>query len=232
MPGIAAGSPPAAAVLSSICGKATVESTARPSAPPTCCEVLISPLASPARWSFTPETAAIVCGTNAKPRPTAARSDGPRTSPRKVPSGGDLAEPDQAGGDQCHPGREDRLVADPGDQGGGDSRGDDDRHRQRQVREPGLDRAVAQHVLHVQRDEEEHAEQRCSGQDPDHVRSGERAVAEDRERHQRRGRAQLDRDEGGEQGDRSRRAGRSSGPSPSRRPAPRSARRRAAKGRR
>ena len=59
--------------------------TARPSAPPTCCVVLINPLARPASLSGTPETAAIVVVTNANPRPTAARSDGPRMSPRKLP---------------------------------------------------------------------------------------------------------------------------------------------------
>ena len=38
---------------------------------------------------------------------------------------------------------------------------EDDRDRQRQVGEAGLDRAVAQHLLHVEGDEEEHREQRC-----------------------------------------------------------------------
>ena len=54
---------------------------ARPSAPPTCCDVLISPDARPASCGSTPLTAAIVIGTNAKPSPTAASSDGNRMSP-------------------------------------------------------------------------------------------------------------------------------------------------------
>src|SRR5207302_6624301 len=58
---------------------------ASPSAPPTCCVVLINPLARPASLSPTPDTAAIVVVTNANPSPTAASSDGPRMSPRKLP---------------------------------------------------------------------------------------------------------------------------------------------------
>ncbi len=53
---------------------------ARPSAPPICCDVLIRPEARPASWFSTPDTAATVIGTNAKPRPTAASSDGNRMS--------------------------------------------------------------------------------------------------------------------------------------------------------
>ena len=50
---------------------ATAASIARPSAPPTCWEVLISPDARPASCGSTPATAAIVIGTNAKPSPNA-----------------------------------------------------------------------------------------------------------------------------------------------------------------
>ena len=41
-----------------------------PSAPPICCEVLISPDASPASAGCTPASAAIEIGTNEKPMPT------------------------------------------------------------------------------------------------------------------------------------------------------------------
>ena len=102
-----------------------------------------------------------------------------------------------------------RLRGDPGRE--------DDRDRQRQVGEAGLDRAVAEHLLHVERDEEEHREERGADQDPDHVGAGDRAQAEDREGHERRPRAALDRDEGGEQDHRGGERCRSSGPSPSRR---------------
>ena len=64
----------------------TAARVARPSAPPTCCEVLIRPLARPCSWSGIPETAAIVTGTKEKPSPTAASSEGPRMSAAKLPS--------------------------------------------------------------------------------------------------------------------------------------------------
>src|SRR5215207_821210 len=61
---------------SSVREVATVARIASPSAPPTCWEVLMSPEARPASSWFVPVTAAIVTGTNAKPSPTAATSDG------------------------------------------------------------------------------------------------------------------------------------------------------------
>ena len=60
---------------------------ARPSAPPTCWDVLIRPLASPASRPDTPLTAATVIGTNAKPRPNAASSEAGRMSETYLPSG-------------------------------------------------------------------------------------------------------------------------------------------------
>ena len=59
---------------------ATVARIARPSAPPTCWAVLISPDASPASFVRVPVIAAIVTVTNDSPSPTAASSDGPSTS--------------------------------------------------------------------------------------------------------------------------------------------------------
>ena len=79
--GSALWSPPAAAIASCVVEFAIVARMARPSAPPTCWEVLISPLASPDSWAETPATAAIVSGTNTSPSPTAASSDGNSTSP-------------------------------------------------------------------------------------------------------------------------------------------------------
>src|SRR5215218_8180669 len=111
----------------------------------------------------------------------------------------DLAEPEQPRRDQDHAGGEDRLEPDLGHQARGDPGREDDRDRQRQVGEAGLDRAVAEHLLHVERDEEEHREERGADQDPDHVGAGDRPQAEDREGDERRLRAALDRDEGDQQ---------------------------------
>ena len=65
---------------------AIVESTAMPSAPPICCDVLISPDASPASACLTPASAAIEIGTNENASPTPmSRKPGSR-SPRYEPS--------------------------------------------------------------------------------------------------------------------------------------------------
>ena len=93
----------------------------------------------------------------------------------------------------------------------------DDPDRQRQVREPRLQRVVAQHLLHVQRDEEEHREQRHRDEQRDDVGAGQRPVAEDPERDERARRAQLDGDERADQRERDARSARASGSSPSRR---------------
>ena len=64
---------------------AIADRIARPSAPPTCCEVLIRPDARPASSGFVPITAAIVTDTNASPRPKPTTSDGNSTSPTYEP---------------------------------------------------------------------------------------------------------------------------------------------------
>ena len=115
---------------------------------------------------------------------------------------GDLREPDEGGGDKQHAHRRHLLEADPRDQLRRDPGRQDDRDRQRQVGEPGLDRAVPEHLLHVQRDEEEHREQRSSHEQADDVRSPERPQPEDAEGHQRTAGAELDRDEPGDERDR------------------------------
>src|SRR5262249_25120440 len=61
---------------------AMVVRTASPSAPPTCWDVLSRPEARPYSRSWTPVSARIVIGTNAKPRPSAISNDGPSRSAR------------------------------------------------------------------------------------------------------------------------------------------------------
>ncbi len=56
-----------------------------------------------------------------------------------------------------------------------------------------------EHLLHVQREEEEHREDGGAEQEPDHVRACERSVPEDPQRHQRRLGARLDHEEDGDQ---------------------------------
>ena len=59
------------AIASSVRDVAIVDSAAMPSAPPICCDVLISPEASPASAGWTPASAAIEIGTKEKPMPSA-----------------------------------------------------------------------------------------------------------------------------------------------------------------
>src|SRR5215218_8405471 len=117
----------------------------------------------------------------------------------------DLREPDKPGGGDEQAGDEHGLEAEAGDQWSARAGGEDDPDRERQVREAGLERRVPEHVLHVQRDEEEHREQRGSDQDGGHVDAGDRAHPEDAgERHQRSGLAPLDQVEAGDQRQRDR----------------------------
>src|SRR5262249_15789959 len=69
------------ATASAVREVAIVESAAIPSAPPICCDVLMSPDARPASLDSTPASAAIEIGTNANPMPTATtRKPGTRSA--------------------------------------------------------------------------------------------------------------------------------------------------------
>ena len=66
---------------------AIVDSAAMPSAPPICCEVLISPDARPASAGCTPARAAIEIGTNEKPIPSpTSRKPGSRSPTYEPPT--------------------------------------------------------------------------------------------------------------------------------------------------
>src|SRR3954447_23430880 len=195
--------PPAAAITSSVREFAIVARIASPSAPPTCCDVLLSLLASPASWPETPLTAAIVIGTNAKPSPIAASSEAGRMSEMYVPST-ETWEPENGPGGQQQPADQRPLEADAGHEHRGQAGRHDDPEGQRQVGEAGLQRAVAEHVLHVERHEEEHREQRHRHQQRDHVGARQRPVPEDPERDERALRAALDQEEAREEQQRDR----------------------------
>ena len=173
---------------------AIVARIARPSAPPICWAVLTSPDARPASCGRVPVTAAIVTGTKDRPRPIAASSEGPSTSAgERAARSGHAREPEEACGDEQQPHEQHRLEAKARDGHRRRARRQDDRNGQRQIGEPGPERRVMQYLLHVQRDEEEHREQRHADQQRHGVGAAKRAQPEDRERHQRRARAQLDR---------------------------------------
>ena len=80
--------------------------------------------------------------------------------------------------------------------------GDDDRRRQRQEAEAGLDRREAERALHVVRQEQEEREHRDAGDADPGERATAGAVGEDAQRQQRVGDAALDEEERAEQDDR------------------------------
>ena len=160
---------------------------ARPSAPPICCDVLIRPGG---------QAGLVVL--DARHRGDRHRhereAEADRGQQRREQDVGhvvavrrDLREPDQPARGQQQAGDQHRLEAEAGRQPGGQAGRDDDAAGQRQVGEPGLERVVAEHLLHVQRDEEEHREQRRRDEQRRQVDAGDRPVPEDaRERDERR----------------------------------------------
>src|SRR6476661_1616264 len=136
---------------------------ASPSAPPSRREVFTRPDASPASDDCTPDTAAIVTGTNAAPMPPAVTMPAASTSLAKLPpaemrenSSMPTACPNMpvmsSGLAPMRPTRRD---------GGGDG----DRERHRDERHTGLQRRVAEHLLQVERDEVPHGEHRGTEQE-------------------------------------------------------------------
>ena len=92
-----------------------------------------------------------------------------------------------------------RPRPDPGNQLGAADRGDERSHRQRQPGEAGLERRVAEDLLEVEGDDEEHPVDRRAEEDAGDVRAEQRGEPEDPERDQRRDRAAFDHGERCEQ---------------------------------
>ena len=90
-----------------------------------------------------------------------------------------------------HPDDGDRPHADPRRELRRETGRDDDPGGERQERETGLQRAVAEHALEVERVEEEHREETRRDEEHRDVRRGQRPHAEDAEPDERRARAQL-----------------------------------------
>src|ERR1035441_5296951 len=124
---------------------------------------------------------------------------GPEHVAREGAAGPAPREPQPPTGDQEQAAEQDRLEAEAGHGHGGTCGRGDDPDRQRQVAEPCLQGRVVEYLLHVQRHEEEHREQRHPDQQSDRVGAAQRPLAEDREGHQRCALAGLDRQEHDEQ---------------------------------
>ena len=179
--------PPASALA--VRSLANVESTASPSAPPTCCEVLNTPEARPASALATFVVATRVSGTKVRPMPIASGARAASSAEIGAVDRGRRREDREPDRGQGRPHGEHPLRAQAADQLLREHRADHDPEAHRQERDPGLERRVAEHLLQVQGAEEEHREH--PGEDQQHHAVGrcQRAQAEEVEPHQRRLRA-------------------------------------------
>ena len=158
---------------------ATVDVTATPIAPPSCCDVLSRPEASPASRSATPASPAIEIGMNANAVPAPATKNGPaRSAPEPTVHGQPGSPTAIPARDQRHAGRHDRRGTDPrvtshcvepGERHRGQRRG--------QPRESGLQRRIAEHLLHVERPDEDERIEAGAEQEADRVRAGDVSAA-------------------------------------------------------
>ena len=135
--------------------KATVEITATPIAPPTCCDVFSRPEARPASSGRTPASAAIVIGMNENGMPIADREEARQQIGRIAAVDGDLRVPESAGaragepvtGTGFAPNLVDERLRRPGH--------DDGRAGGSEERDARLQHGEAQDLLHVERQQEE-----------------------------------------------------------------------------
>ena len=140
----------------SVRATATVETTASPSAPPTLNELSTSPAARPDSCSATPVSAAICEATKAAPSP-APKSSSPRKQVVEiVPVGRHLGRAAGRRPDQGHPGQRHRPRTDLGDDGLRRVGADHGHHGHHRGHQPELDRRVAQHLLGVEGDDQQH----------------------------------------------------------------------------
>ena len=205
--------------------------TAIPSAPPTWRNVFSIPEPTPALSTGTELSAAAVIGVIVIAIPTPPSTmPGSSVEVRRV--GLQLREDEQRAADERHARRHQPARAEPIGRSARDRRDEDDQHRHRQERGARPHGAVAEHVLHEQRDEEEHAEHRERDEQRDGVGAGERRVAEQRHVEHRQPLVQLEQHERRSRRRRRARRGRGSAATSSRGCSPRSARRRARRARR
>jgi hypothetical protein len=182
-----------------------VAATATPAAPPACCVVLASPDATPEspgddrRHDERRHRRQGQAGTDPEQRQE-------RHQPGRVAFlPGSLTEQCEPYGQQRKAGQKHRAGAEAGDQPRGRGQGHRrDRHRDRQERQAGLGRAVAQDAAQVERQDELEAEHAGHHQGLDHVRPGDVAGPEDAQRQQRPRRRGLTPGEAGQQRDRGR----------------------------
>ena len=131
---------------------------ATPSAPPIWKAVLLRPEASPDSWSATPASAATVAVTKARPIPGPTDEQPEEDVAEVAAADGDLCEQQRPCAHQRHARRGDRPEADPEDRGLSEDRADRTATGEDDRAEPELDGRVAEHLLRVEREDERQAE--------------------------------------------------------------------------
>jgi hypothetical protein len=138
-------------------------------------------------------------GTKVKPNPKAITSEGPSRSPRYPAVHRYLGEPYEAAGEEHQSGNEHAPDPSERDEWRGGRRGENDAGGQRKLRDARRDGAVVKDSLHIQREEVEEADDRCSGREHGRVGGAWPGQSKERERHQRRLGANLDQNKGDQQ---------------------------------
>ena len=154
-----------------------------PVAMPTWRKVLLMPEAMPLRAGGTTPTAVVASGGFTMPTPTPGDHEpGQQVGPAR--SSAQAAHQQQRRRRRASARRRAARGAAPGPRGAPRSAGDEERDdRERQEAQPGLERRVAEHVLDVERQVEEHREHRRRQRE-----GGDRRADEGRLAEQRRGR--------------------------------------------
>ena len=192
---------------------ASVASTARPIAPPTCTVVLTRPEARPESSGVAPDIASVISAGKARPAPRPIRTVARQHVDDEGAVDRRAREQQQAGADQRRGWRAACCAGRSASLSGPEKRERHDAHHERrgQEREADLERVVAEDALQVERAEEEQAEHADHEQRHHEVGAGDVARAEQAQRHQRVGDARLADEEGGEQRDGDARRGRACG---------------------
>ena len=151
------------------------------------------PAARPPSSGRADEIAVPSDGMNASAMPVAAMSEAGRTSAAKLPFAWTRAEARHAAGEEHHAGDDRELGAEPRDHAGRHAdHQHHDRDGHRQERCSAVERAVAEHLLEVEVEEEPGRDPGCAEQELDAVGGGEVRRPQDAEPHQRLAAAGLD----------------------------------------
>ena len=166
-------------------------SAATPNVPPTIRVIDSVPEATPAFVRSTAFIAAVLIGDIVKPMPSPSRTNGTKRKAKLVSTwirdcqASEIVTSDEADHERC-------ARADAIGEPAGQRPGDHDHQRRGQEAHAGLQRRVAEDVLHVEREEEEDREHPERDREGDDVRAHERARPEEAEVDDRRARAALD----------------------------------------